>query len=166
MSWTPASSFCFANTSGYYYLNLWSQKSRSCHSTGSLIRTGRLSYAPCRSIHNSWETFLPLGTCQQIAEKMTGVENLLFSWLYGLSDCTDVNHFRYEMPKETFRMMLTIRYPAMAEGGGDADLSLVTPCRSLKMDTDHVIYQCPVQKTVNDIRTNGKTRNMAWVYRD
>ena len=58
-------------------------------------------------------------------------------------------------------MMLTIRYPAMEEGGGDADLSLVTPCRSLKMDTDHVIYQCPVQKTVNDIRTNGKTRNMA-----
>ena len=40
------------------------------------------------------------------------------------------------MPKETFHMMLTIRYPAMGEGGGDADLSLVTPCRSLKMDRD------------------------------
>ena len=58
-------------------------------------------------------------------------------------------------------MMLTIRYPAMGEGGGDADRSLVTPCRSLKMHTDHVIYQCLVQKTVNNVRANGKTRNMA-----
>ena len=57
-------------------------------------------------------------------------------------------------------MMLTIRYPAMGEGGGDADLSLVTPCRSLKMDRDHVTYQCPVQKTVNNVRTMAK-RNMA-----
>ena len=37
-------------------------------------------------------------------------------------------------------MMLTIRYPAMGEGEGDADLSLVTPFRSLKMHTDHVIH--------------------------
>ena len=58
------------------------------------------------------------------------------------------------MPEETFHMMLTIRYPAMGEGGGDADLSLVTPCRSLKMHTDYIIYQCPIQKTVNNIRTN------------
>ena len=58
-------------------------------------------------------------------------------------------------------MMLTIRYPATGEGEGDADLSLVTSCRSLKMHTDHVIYQCPVQKTVNNVRTNGKARNMA-----
>ena len=58
-------------------------------------------------------------------------------------------------------MTLTIQYPAMGERGEDADLSLVTPCRSLKMHTDHVIYQCPVQKTVNNVRTYGKTRNMA-----
>ena len=109
-----------------------------------------------------WEMFLPLGTCQQIAEKITGVVKHLFSWLYGRSDCTDVNHFRYEMPKKKFHMMLTIRYPALGEGGGDADLSLVTPCRSLKMYTDHVIYQCPVQETVNNVRTNGETRNTAW----
>ena len=57
-------------------------------------------------------------------------------------------------------MMLTIRYPAMGEGGGDADLSLVTPCRSLKMHTDYIIYQCPVQKTVNNACTNGRPRNM------
>ena len=62
------------------------------------------------------------------------------------------------MPKETFHM---IRYPAMKEGGGDADLSLVTPCRSLTMHTDHVIYKCPVQKTAYNVRINGKTRNMA-----
>ena len=86
---------------------------------------------------------------------MTGVVKHFFSRLHRRSDGTDVNHFRYEMPKETFRMMLTIRYPAMAEGGGDADLSLVTPCRSLKMHTDYVIHQCPVQKTVNNVRTNG-----------
>ena len=109
-----------------------------------------------------WETFLPLGTCQQIAEKMTGVVKYLFSWLYGRSDCTDVNHFRYEMPKETFHMMLTIRYPAVGKGRGDGDLSLVTPCRSLKLRTDRAMYQYPVQKTVNNVRTNGKTRNMAW----
>ena len=54
-----------------------------------------------------------------------------------------------------------IRYPAMKEGGGDADLSLVTPCRSLTMHTDHVIYKCPVQKTAYNVRLNGKTRNMA-----
>ena len=59
------------------------------------------------------------------------------------------------------RSLLTIRCPAMREGGGDADLIVVTPCRSLKMHTDHVIYQCLVQKTVNNVRTNGKTRNMA-----
>ena len=58
-------------------------------------------------------------------------------------------------------MTLTIHYPAMGEGREDADLSLVTPCRSLKMHTDQVIYQCPVQKTVNNVRTNGKTHNMA-----
>ena len=58
-------------------------------------------------------------------------------------------------------MMLTIRYPAMGEGGGDADLSLVTPCRSLKMDRDHVTYQCLVLMTVNNVRTNGITRNLA-----
>ena len=58
-------------------------------------------------------------------------------------------------------MMLTIRYPALEEGGGDDDLSLVTPCRSLKIHTDHVIYQCPVQKTVNNVCSNGNTRNMA-----
>ena len=57
-------------------------------------------------------------------------------------------------------MMLTILDPAMGKGGGDADLSLVTPCR-LRMHTDHIIYQCPVQKTVNNVRTNNKTRNMA-----
>ena len=108
-----------------------------------------------------WETFLPLGTCQQIAEKMTGVVKHFFSRLHRRSDGTDVNHFRYEMPKETFHMMLTIRYPAMGEGGGDADRSLVTPCRSLKMHTDYVIHQCPVQKTVNNVLTNGKT-HMAW----
>ena len=51
--------------------------------------------------------------------------------------------------------MVTIRYPAMAEGGGDVDLSLVTPCRSLILHTDYGIYQCPVQKTVNNVRTNG-----------
>ena len=97
------------------------------------------------------------------AEKMTGVVKHLFSWLYGRSDCTDVNHFRYEMPKETFHIMLTIRYPSLGgKGGGDADLSLVTSCRSLKMHTDHSIYQCPVQKTVNNARTNGKTRNITW----
>ena len=78
--------------------------------------------------------------------------------MYGLSDGTDVNHFRYEMPKETFHMMLTIRYPAMGDGEGDADLSLVTPCRSLKLRTDRAMYQYPVQKTVNNVRTNGKTR--------
>ena len=89
-------------------------------------------------------------------------ENDLFSWLYGRSDCADVNHCRYEMPNETFHMMLTIRYPAMGEGGGDADLSLVIPCRFLKMHTDHVIYRCLVQKTVNHVRTIGKTGNMAW----
>ena len=49
--------------------------------------------------------------------------------------------FRYEVPKETFQVMLTIRYLAMVEGGGDADLSLVTPCRSFKMHTNHLIYQ-------------------------
>ena len=108
-----------------------------------------------------WETFLPLGTCQQIAEKMKGVVKDLFSWLYRRADCTDVNHFRDEMPKETFHMMLTIRYPVMGNGEGDADLSLVTPCRSLTLHTDHGIYQCPVQKTVNNVRTNGKTRSMA-----
>ena len=102
------------------------------------------------------ETFLPLGTCQQTAEKMTGIVKHLFSWR---SDCTDVNHFRYEMPKATFRM---IRFPAMGEVGWDADLSLVTPCRFLKMHTDHVIYQCSVQRTVNNVLTNCKTRNMAW----
>ena len=58
-------------------------------------------------------------------------------------------------------MMLTIRYPAMGDGEGDADLSLVAPCRSLKMHTAQAIYQCPIQKTVNNVRTNGKTRNMA-----
>ena len=58
-------------------------------------------------------------------------------------------------------MMFTIRYPAVGEGGGDANLSLVTPCRSLKMHTDHVIYQFLVQKTVNNVRTNGKTGSMA-----
>ena len=58
-------------------------------------------------------------------------------------------------------MMLTIRYPAMGEGGGAADLSLVTPWRSVKMHTEHVIYQRPVQETVNNVRTNGKTRSMA-----
>ena len=55
-------------------------------------------------------------------------------------------------------MMLAIRYPAMGEGGEDTDLSLVTPCRSLKMHTDHVIYQCLVQKTADKVRTNGKTQ--------
>ena len=108
-----------------------------------------------------WETFLPLGTCQQIAEKMTRIVNTFFSWLYGRSKCTDVNHFRYEMPKETFHIMLTIRYPAVGKGRGDGDLSLVTPCRSLKLRTDRAMYQYPVQKTVNNVRTNGKTR-MAW----
>ena len=58
-------------------------------------------------------------------------------------------------------MMLTIRFSAMEKVRGDADLSLVTPCSSLKMYTDHVIYQCSVQKTVNNVRTNDKTRNMA-----
>ena len=60
-------------------------------------------------------------------------------------------------------MMLAIRlgYPARGEGGGDADLSLATPCGPLKMSTDHVIYQCPIQKTVNNDWANGKTRNMA-----
>ena len=57
--------------------------------------------------------------------------------------------------------MLTIRYPVVGEGGEDADLSLVTPCRSSKMHTYHVIYQCPVQETVNNVRTNGETRNTA-----
>ena len=57
-------------------------------------------------------------------------------------------------------MMLAIRYHAMGEGGGDADLSLVTPCGSLKMHTDHVTNQCPVQKTANNVCTNSKTRNM------
>ena len=57
-------------------------------------------------------------------------------------------------------MMLTIPYPAIGEGGGDADLSLVTSCRSLRLHTDHATYQCPVQKTVNNVRTNEKTRNM------
>ena len=39
---------------------------------------------------------------------------------------------------------------------------LVTIFWSLKMHTDHVIDQGPVQKTVNNVRTNGKTGSMAW----
>ena len=58
-------------------------------------------------------------------------------------------------------MMQTIRFSAMEKVRGDADLSLVTPCRSLKLRTDRAMYQYPVQKTVNNVRTNGKTRNMA-----
>ena len=62
-----------------------------------------------------WETFLPLGACQQIDEKMTGVVKHLFSWLYRRWDCTDVNHFRYEMSKKTF----LVNYPLSCyEGRG------------------------------------------------
>ena len=69
------------------------------------------------------------------------------------TDCTDENHFCHKMPRETFHMILAIRYLAMGEGGGNTDLSLVTPCGSLKMHTDHDSKQC---------LTNGKTRNIAW----
>ena len=162
MSRTLASwSFCFATTNGRGEAPVWFLLPASLKPlvkkssyNRQLEKNGKTVVCTLQKHPQLWETFLPLGTCQQIAEKMTGVVKHLFSWLYGRSDCTDENHFHYEMPKETFHMMLTIRYPAMGEGGGDADLSLVTPCRSLKMDTDHVIYQCPVQKTINNARTN------------
>ena len=55
------------------------------------------------------------------------------------SDCTDSNHVRFEMPVETFHVVLAIRHPAMGEEGGEADLGLATHCGSLKMHKNHVI---------------------------
>ena len=59
------------------------------------------------------------GDCQQIPEKMMGVVKHFFFCLYKQLDPTDVSHFRYEMPEETFHLILAIRYPATGEGVGD-----------------------------------------------
>ena len=95
----------------------------------------------------SWETFLPLETLQQIVEKMTWVVKHLF-----LLTVWTVRLYR----RKPFSLW---------DAQGDVPHEVHHPlscCRSWKMLTGHVIYQCPVQKTVNNVRTNGKTRNMAW----
>ena len=72
------------------------------------------------------------------------------------SDCTDADHVRYEMPTGTFHMVLAIRHPAMGEEGGEADLSRVTSCASLKMHKNHVISMFTSEDSVTCFPLRGE----------
>ena len=61
-----------------------------------------------------------------------------------------------EMPTEAFHMVLAIRHPAMGEEGGEADLSRVTSCASLKMHKNHVISMFTSEDSVTCFPLRGE----------